>query len=134
MADANDMGEGWYLVRGHRRLLNDGSVYVVTDGGAVEDMEEVFRCGDCDYGREEPNLPEHVSCALTGTRHGRRGFCAWGSERRYGPWPEPESYAGPARSFLCEHVDELTIIFLVASLAYLFLVYEVPAVIAKVVG
>lgn len=56
MADSNFVSSGYYLVKGEAKRLHDGRVYVVTDNGYAEDMQEVVRCEDCRHNSREPWL------------------------------------------------------------------------------
>lgn len=69
VADAKQVGEGYYLVKGTARELADGRVYVVTENGYAEDMREIVKCKDCFI---------RFLCPLYDRAERAYGFCAWG--------------------------------------------------------
>lgn len=54
MADSKQIGEGWFITRGTVKELHDGSLYVVTENGYLEDMIEV-RYEQLERGQDDDN-------------------------------------------------------------------------------
>lgn len=59
-------------------VVDDEFLDLINDAYVDEDVVEVVRCKDCDFGRKTAESDELVRCRITGYRRELEHFCAYG--------------------------------------------------------